>query len=117
MKIVCPVCGNFSFEQRHDYDICDVCGWENDEYYERGGANYLSLNECKVIYELSLCPDNSDILSALKQEWKRNHGSIHYKYRNIDWRIDGDKASAELDKAVDDYMVKIYELQTSIAHR
>ena len=31
-RIKCPVCGKYEFEERDDFDICDVCNWENDDY-------------------------------------------------------------------------------------
>lgn len=50
--IICPCCGQ---TQVDDYDICDICGWENDpvqrnkpEY--RGGANGMSLIEAREAY-------------------------------------------------------------------
>lgn len=52
MKIKCPVCGQYEFEEKDDFDICDVCGWENDGLqYDKpdywGGANDMSLNQYK----------------------------------------------------------------------
>ena len=47
---VCPVCGQHIFEKERDYEICPVCGWENDGFYEAGGANKLSLEEYKTKY-------------------------------------------------------------------
>lgn len=56
MKIKCPVCGQYEFEEKDDFDICDVCGWENDglqydqpDYW--GGANDMSLNQYKAAWE------------------------------------------------------------------
>lgn len=53
-KITCPVCGQYVFTEK--YDICDVCGWENDpiqnddaEY--AGGANVMSLREARIAWE------------------------------------------------------------------
>ncbi|GHU69951.1 hypothetical protein FACS1894184_14740 [Clostridia bacterium] len=51
--IKCPVCGQYEFEKDDDYDVCDVCGWENDglqldEPDYRGGANPESLNEARA---------------------------------------------------------------------
>lgn len=48
--IKCPVCGEYEFEKEDDYDICEVCGWENEKFQfdypdEDGGANKMSLNE------------------------------------------------------------------------
>ena len=56
MKIKCPVCGQYEFEEKDDFDICDVCGWENDglqydnpDYW--GGANDMSLNQYKKAWK------------------------------------------------------------------
>lgn len=55
----CPVCGKFEFEEEGCYDICEVCGWEDDPIqannpdYE-GGANKLSLNQAKEEWEKGL---------------------------------------------------------------
>lgn len=51
-KIKCPCCkGSLVGE----FDICDICGWENDlvqldnpDY--SGGANRMSLNEARAAY-------------------------------------------------------------------
>jgi len=54
--IKCPVCRQYEFEQDNNFDVCDVCGWENDgvqlddpDY--RGGANKKSLNEAKAAWK------------------------------------------------------------------
>ena len=54
--IKCPVCSRYEFEADNDFDVCDVCGWENDgvqfddpDY--RGGANRVSLNEARVKWQ------------------------------------------------------------------
>ena len=51
----CPVCGQYDFEEDNDFDVCEVCGWENDgvqlddpEY--SGGANSMSLNEARAAF-------------------------------------------------------------------
>jgi hypothetical protein len=51
--IKCPVCGQYEFERKNDFDVCEVCGWENDgvqmgEPDYRGGANELSLNQFRA---------------------------------------------------------------------
>lgn len=50
--IICPCCGQ---TQVDDYDICDICGWENDPVQRnkpdyRGGANEMSLIEAREAY-------------------------------------------------------------------
>lgn len=47
----CPVCGEFEFEDEASYDICPVCGWEDDGYYEGGGANDMSLEEAQEAFK------------------------------------------------------------------
>ncbi len=54
--IRCPVCGKYEFESDNDFDVCEICGWENDgvqlddpEY--SGGANHESLNEARAAWK------------------------------------------------------------------
>lgn len=56
LTIPCPVCGNISFEEEDDYDICPVCKWENDPLQRLepdfpGSANHMSLNQYKKAWE------------------------------------------------------------------
>ena len=53
--VPCPCCGVGLVEANHEFDICDVCGWEDDDYQfnhpdYRGGANHMSLNEARKAY-------------------------------------------------------------------
>lgn len=46
----CPCCGKFEFEEVNEYEVCEVCGWEDDpaQFEEpdyAGGPNGMSLNE------------------------------------------------------------------------
>jgi hypothetical protein len=48
--IKCPVCNKYDFEEDNNFDVCEVCGWENDgvqldDPNYRGGANPDNLNE------------------------------------------------------------------------
>ena len=54
-RLVCPVCGQHHFEEEDFYEVCPVCGWEDDGLQRdnpdyAGGANRMSLNEAKVAY-------------------------------------------------------------------
>ena len=56
-KFRCPCCGYYTLPSAGAYDICPVCFWEDDPVQEDdpdypGGANDLSLNECRRNYEL-----------------------------------------------------------------
>jgi len=99
--IICPVCNEYDFEDISDYDICDVCGWENDgvQYDDpdySGGANFLSQNEHRLEYKLlkneATCKDASEAGRIHKEKCAR----IYAKYRGIDYRMYGDKICKEL---------------------
>ena len=52
-KMKCPVCKQHRFWEK--YEICPVCGWENDPVQRKdpdfaGGANELSLREARKAY-------------------------------------------------------------------
>lgn len=51
----CPVCRQHIFEEKGGYEICPVCGWEDDPLQRKtpdmaGGANKMSLNEAREKY-------------------------------------------------------------------
>lgn len=48
----CPCCGKHTITSLGEYEICDVCGWEDDPIQSAkpdyaGGANKLSLHEAR----------------------------------------------------------------------
>ena len=52
---VCPVCGQYTFENAGEFDICEVCGWVDDlvqlDYPdEEDCANQMSLNQYRNYY-------------------------------------------------------------------
>ncbi len=64
-KVICPVCGKYEFQNECDFDICEYCGWENDDCFEEGGANALSLTKYKKRYKIY-------IYLNPKYNWKAN---------------------------------------------
>ncbi len=51
-KNICPVCGRKMLEE---YEICDICDWQNDSVQLRrpeweGCANNMSLNEARKAF-------------------------------------------------------------------
>lgn len=61
----CPVCGKFEFPYVGSFDVCEVCGWEDDDFQERhpdeeGGANRLSMNEYRAKFNSGWRPDWAD---------------------------------------------------------
>ena len=58
-KHKCPVCDKYEFEEINSYDVCEICGWEDDALQEKrpdykGGANRMSLNEAREAYKNGL---------------------------------------------------------------
>lgn len=54
--LICPVCGKHQFEYLNFYEICPVCGWEDDSLQREdpdfeGGANEMSLNQAREAWE------------------------------------------------------------------
>ena len=58
----CPCCGKPTISNLGDYEICSICGWEDDPVQSEdicfeGGANKYCLKEAREKYE-----KNDDIL-------------------------------------------------------
>jgi hypothetical protein len=52
-KHACPVCGQHTLSERGAYEVCAVCGWEDDPAQSSdpdlaGGANRESLNQARA---------------------------------------------------------------------
>ena len=52
-NIPCPCCGAKVFSSRGEFEICEICGWEDDPVQEAdpdyaGGANKKSLNQART---------------------------------------------------------------------
>ena len=53
---LCPVCGKFQFKEKNSYEICEICGWQDDIFQadnpdEDQCANIMSLNEARLAYK------------------------------------------------------------------
>lgn len=42
----CPICGAYEFPYEHSFDICEVCGWEDDLYINDDGEEDTGANRC-----------------------------------------------------------------------
>ena len=77
MTYPCPCCGFLVFEETlGSYEICRICGWEDDEVQQRwpgyrGGANVESLCEAQVAF-----------ISRVGAEIRLSYGTR----RHPDWR-------------------------------
>ena len=55
-EYLCPCCGQYAFSGANTFEICEICGWENNrvqnEYPDfAGGANHMSLNEARKAFQ------------------------------------------------------------------
>ncbi len=63
-KHKCPVCGRYEFDDINSYDVCDVCGWEDDKIQEdnpdeENCANIMSLNQMKKAWKMGMDYDKA----------------------------------------------------------
>ncbi|MBX9736188.1 MAG: hypothetical protein K2X32_04615 [Phycisphaerales bacterium] len=54
----CPCCGSLVISSPGEFEICDICWWEDDPVQAAnpdaaGGANELSLNEARMRWRAS----------------------------------------------------------------
>jgi hypothetical protein len=50
---ICQVCDNYNIGDYNEFDVCPLCGWEDDniqrdDHDYDGGANWMSLNHAKA---------------------------------------------------------------------
>lgn len=54
-KLLCPCCQQYELTEAGEYEICPVCGWEDDPVQRKdvnfaGGANEMSLSEARKAF-------------------------------------------------------------------
>ena len=52
-RFACPCCGYLTLPVRGDYELCDVCFWEDgghDDDDDPNGPNHISLNEARISF-------------------------------------------------------------------
>ncbi|PYD65151.1 CPCC family cysteine-rich protein [Komagataeibacter nataicola] len=52
----CPCCKSLTISEYGDYEICTICGWEDDPVQSAdpdyaGGANAFSLNQARKAWQ------------------------------------------------------------------
>ena len=115
--VLCPVCELYNFTSQGNYDICPICDWENDEvqinnYDYGGGANELSVNEFKVLYQLRNMNEKADALRVIIDNHESIRESIFQKNQHVDGRIiDGEKLFNELQKEHERYFEELLFLR------
>ena len=113
---ICPICENYFFEFPDDYDICPICGWENDglqrdkrDYW--GGANTLSVNEAKLVYNLSKNDSTKSKISDIIEEYQRRNNEIRTKYKEINHTtMKGKRCREAFAQAHNDFVTALNKL-------
>lgn len=113
---ICPVCEEYSFEFPDDYDICPICGWENDgvqredkDYW--GGANDLSVNEAKIVYLLLQDKETQFKVHKIIDMYKQKKIKIHSQFRGINHRTaKGKECFNAFAQAHNDFIIELNKL-------
>lgn len=73
MSYACPCCSNLTFDENPPgtFEICPVCGWEDDEAQFRdstyeGGANSVSLDQARNNFATIGAIDKESLRSVRK---------------------------------------------------
>ena len=83
----CPCCGEKTFSQVGEFDICYVCKWEYDplqseDPYDNMGANMLCLNDyrkqCVTRHNKIAANDRLKIQSKIEQRRGQNATTHNY---------------------------------------
>ena len=112
MKHRCPVCGRHDFLEYGAYEICPVCGWEDDRAQDEdhnyaGGANPLSVNEARMEYYLLNRKDAAQEVKGCKEAYGLTVRIIRGRYEDIRRTIkleNEGKEELELSVARQEYM-------------
>ena len=101
----CPVCGKVYFWTPEEFDICPVCGWEDDhlQYIKPcypGGANILSVRQAQLEFSLKEHEDTDIWLVNRKERFLDEYYKIFHQIKG-DLDRDGHE---RLDKCRDQYV-------------
>ncbi len=120
MKILCPVCGKFEFDEPGDWRYCGICGWQNDsEQFENHdlalSTNELSVNQMKVLFAVRNSEATCESADSIINEHTNNRREIHSKYTGADCTmVNVDSMKLELKYEYFDFVKKLEELAKKI---
>jgi len=117
--IKCPVCKGYDFNEDNDFDVCDICGWENDGMQlddpdDWGGSNDLTLNSARLEYMLLTNLLTSHETQMAQKKHNDVNSAIHLKYKGIDHRIDGESWSNELRNEYERYLDVLKRIESRV---
>jgi hypothetical protein len=80
----CQCCGQRTISEPNGYEICEICGWEDDFVQNRdptyaGGANQMSLEEARTHWrgtgQRVTCGNGSDEMNAIQKQAREQLGT------------------------------------------
>ena len=86
----CPVCGKYYFTEENSFDICPICGWENDgvqadDHNYAGGANSLSVNEARIEFFLLGKKNVRETIIKGQQKFREECREIQRRYAGLNY--------------------------------
>jgi len=93
----CPVCGKYYFAEENSFDICPICGWENDcvqadDHNYAGGANPLSVNEARIEFFLLGKKKVQETVIRCQQKFEEEYREIQKRYAGLNYTKSPEKA-------------------------
>ena len=120
--LTCPICDKFIFETYCDYDVCPVCGWENDgvqawNHNYSGGANALSVNEARIEYFLLKRKDTKEQAMKLQKQYQDACAEIYKRGVGLNYAKEierAEKQTEEFRQLRKEYMNELNKILQSI---
>lgn len=114
----CQICVEYEFTDESSYDICPICGWEDEDILDDGYG--LGVNNPDLIIEYKKQFDELKTKILLIGSWRIKkpdfiHPVIHHLYRYRTWRFDLRIASSRIAEMVDliRFELTTYSLRTN----
>jgi len=113
---ICPVCEEFLFDEPDDFDICPLCGWENDglqrdqkDYW--GGANELSVNESRFVHSLLQNSETQEKMAKILANFGHRRAEIFTQFSGIDYRTNqSEECRRALSQSHNDFVSELDKL-------
>lgn len=108
----CPVCGRHNFSEENSFDICPICGWEDDgvqagDHCYAGGANHLSVNEARIEFFLLRAAPVREAVLERRRSFERVCREIQGRYAGLNYGKHPERArqrEKEFKEAREEYL-------------
>lgn len=116
------MCGKYNFSEENSFDICPICGWEDDgvqagDHCCAGGANHLSVNEARIEFFLLRTAPVREAVLGCRRSFERVCRGIQGRYAGLDYRKQPERArqrEKEFKEAREKYLNELNAILQSI---